>query len=378
MKKKLLSIIFFMLGLIITAQELEIIVIGNEKTKSEIIKRFFPKDKLKKDFHKTVKIGKNNLLKTDWFERVDTYVVGKNQKRLIIEVKEGYNKRFGGGPIYFSYGELNYNGKGDSIFFDIGINKQSLGFEKYFLSDKIGYEINLGNEPKRFYENMNLDKEKIYQKLKLQNTFNYRLKSNFILKSDLKYYQIRSDDYNKKEEDFVISSSINYDNKNKGIYGDFEYSNFYNEKLTRLKIDLRKYVGLNKKVELAIRNLYKIQEETNNKYYYLGIEKADEIRHNDIENVIGNAAYLGSLELRLRFAEEKLGGILESSKVVMFLDYGRAYKNLENLSLSDGNMVYGFEYAVSIGSPVYMPIKFRVGFNEEVGNQVGVFLVESF
>ncbi|MGQ9534767.1 MAG: hypothetical protein ACUVTF_05985 [bacterium] len=119
-----------------------------------------------------------------------------DEATIMIDISEGCLWRFGGGPVYVTFGKENIRGEMLSCFLSTGLNLQSFELEKRFLFSQFGagfqglhrgYELYFSSKMTKNYwcfENLT----SIFHPLPLKFKGNFRLKFGFV-SNDAPYFE---------------------------------------------------------------------------------------------------------------------------------------------------------------------------------------------
>ncbi len=350
-------------------------VIGNTYTDKEIILLIAgikQGDKIEEDeLDSYIQKAKQRLEITTYFFYVGVYVIPPlkypQYRTIVIEVKEGFLYRFGGGPIYVLFGYENFNGKADSIYLYAGYNIQRIIFINKFLFNSYWYyKIDLKHTLEN-YEVLGANKELDISLFSLNFQPGYMLTPDFkiFLISKFNYYLVDDDIYK-----FPISGcGAEYNTGNSflsptaGWYINFEYLYYINKNFYSITGKIVKYISLAKIFTFAM--LIQASTIQGNSPYFL-LHRAKQIRTKLYSELEGKNLYLGSIELRVPLKKFILFGMVDSIlKGVLFIDYGRGFNNTEIKILEKGEFVYGAGIRLLLKMPVYLPVRLEYGYNEK-------------
>lgn len=160
MRKNRFILLFLVLVPFAYAQELrvsKIAIFGNEKTKAEVILGAFLEvsegDTLSKDqLLAAADLARDRLVALDYFSSVLVAVIESRTvpgtARIVVEVVEGFEGRFGGGPVWGMAGLKNFGGEGQDGTLWLGLNRQAAGWTNLAPGWKGGsWSVEAGNDP---------------------------------------------------------------------------------------------------------------------------------------------------------------------------------------------------------------------------------------
>jgi outer membrane protein assembly factor BamA len=341
-----------------------------------------------KDLERVASRIEKRLKNTGWFYSVNVYVVptsaGDGYRNVIIEVVEGFLWRFGGGNAYAMFGKENIGGKGRKLLVYLGYNRQGVkwGWEEILPRFSVGGR--LGNFDDAYYTE---DGSRYsLQKIGGDVQFSYLFSWDSRLGVHAGYEAVFEENYHFLFPEAGIGAFYLFDSRDdifsarKGLYGKIGIEWLY---LTNSiwQYDGRVFLPLFGGMRLTFRGLVEIGEN-------LPIQKAchlfgiNGVRSFGRDHRMGEIKVLGSGELRNTFLRTVVFGFLNVVfEGVVFCDVGRCEmmdKMNQIFSLEEIPFGWGGGIRFYFMEPVYVPLRFEVGFNEKFQPQFFFAVEEPF
>jgi outer membrane protein assembly factor BamA len=347
-------------------------VIGNEYTKTETILSFFREVEIGENYSKTllkkrIKRIEERLLRTTWFYDVDIYIMesskNKNFSNIIVEVKEGFLKRYWGGSIYAGFGYANLGGSGKYIAGELGLNRQKIYYsDPLFFHKNLALDFATGISEK---ENVIENSEDIeYKELELYLAYQFPYDNHLGVDISLNKNELSGDDINSKigfrylndtRDDFFSSNNGHYFNAFIGKSDQFDLEHY--------EFDYRYFFPLSEDITYAVRFRYdKQSKEDSNFYDFYSLNGLNGVRSAEGDNLYGNKIKSFHSEVRFDTFKKSLFNTLTiNTESLLFLDAGCAELN----GKIEEAYAYGFGFRFFLDKPVYLPIRLELGFDRE-------------
>lgn len=341
-----------------------------------------------KDLERVVSRIEERLKNTGWFYSVSVYIVptsaGEDYRNVIIEVVEGFLWRFGGGNAYGMVGKDNIDGKGKKLLAYLGYNRQGIkwGWEEIFPRFSLGGK--LGNFDSSYYteDGVCYSIQKVGGNIQLFYLFSWD--SRLGIRGG--YEAVFEENYRFLFPEIGIEVFYLFDSRDdifsarKGLYGKIGWEWLY---VTNgvWQCDGRVFVPLIGGMRLAFRGLLETGENLpiQRTCHLFGING---VRSFGLDHRMGEVKVLGSGELRNTFLRTVVFGFLNVVfEGVIFCDVGYCMMMEEmNQVLSFEKIPFGWGAGVRVYfmEPVYVPLRFEVGFNENFQPQFFFAVEEPF
>ncbi len=313
------------------------------------------------------------LKNTGWFYNASVYIVesgqNENYRNVIIEVEEGFLYRFYGGNAYGGFGMDNVYGQGGGYRIELGYNRQALRYEKLFPSYHLKFTTDIGNINRQIYSSEN--REIKLQSVLINSGIFYLMNWDLLFYLDGEYSKNFDTSYNWLFDSYFAGCGLILDKRNKRFspskgyylklslnYLDFNYLRFSSE--GRIFFELMNGLTFGTKV------LFATEDENVPYYHKLSINGIDGVR-NLFSYSIGNSIVQANLELRWKVFNYKLFSMIDTFiETLVFVDFGKATESLNEITTFDNyGVAFGTGVRIFFDNPVFLPLRFEVGFDKD-------------
>lgn len=352
-------------------------IVGNEHTKESVILQISSELLADRDWGEG-ELGtiaqriEERLRNTTWFYSAYVNVVpsgrGEDYRNVIIEVKEGFLLRFSGGNAYGVFGIDNVWGGGEEFLVYLGYNRQSIVFslnpfiQYFFVNGSFG---NLND----VYYSSSFEEVKI-QRVGMNLEFGYRFNWDNRLSIHGGYDWVFSKEYQFLFHDYFVGVKYVIDTRDDifsamrgyhiGFQGDI--LRFY---YPVVKVDGRVFIPIYDSLRLALRFLGEGGENLPQEYK-MDLYGINGVRSEGDIGRLGNVKVQNSFEARMTVFKTSLFGIFNVCFEVMgFWDIGRCFDSIYEVSFSEYEQALGGGIRIYFLEPVFLPLRFEIGFNRE-------------